>query len=103
MRLTELNPRWVGYGGEGYFDKDGNQVTRREAVGIEFDCPCGSCGSPIFIPFANPPDGGPSIPYSITWQRKGSTFEDLTLAPSILRRNRCGWHGYVKNGEIEKA
>jgi hypothetical protein len=34
------------------------------------------------------------------WQRVGETFEDLTLAPSILRMRTCDWHGYVTKGEI---
>lgn len=101
MRLVDLDPHWVGAGGEGIFDKDANPVPGRHGIGVSFDCPCG-CTYRCFIPFANPLDGGP--PYlSVTWHREGDTFETLTLTPSILRsreKGGCGWHGFVTAGEI---
>lgn len=105
MRLIELDPAWVGHGGEGVTDANGNPIPRREGVGVAFDCPCG-CGSPLFVPFANPLDGGPPYDKRCLWNRTGETFETLTLAPSILRskeKGGCGWHGFVRNGEILKA
>lgn len=103
MKLIDLNPIWVGTGGEGITEtKTGKPVPRRERVAIEFDCPCG-CGRPVCIPFLNPDDGGKSVYQNYGWQREGTTFETLTLTPSILRSGGCGWHGFVTKGEIVNA
>jgi len=73
------------------------------------DCPvCGDKGSEsgadhfMFIPFANPLDGGPPIypaPHNV-WTRTGDTFETISLTPSIQRQDECRWHGFITNGEI---
>src|SRR5713226_8801034 len=72
MKLTDLAPRWVGAGGEGISDKDGNPVPERHGVGVSFDCPCG-CASRCFIGFANLLDGGPAVDPRVgqQWQRAG--------------------------------
>lgn len=100
-KLTELNPRWVGYGGEGITDINGNPVPRRDKVAIQFDCPCGSkvC-TPAIISFSNPPDGKGPVDNRVNWEMKGSTFEDLTLSPSIQRMDNCKAHFHITNGEI---
>lgn len=108
MRLTKLNPSWVGGGGDGV-TRDGQSAPRRERVGVMFDCPCG-CGTAddgqaVYVAFANPADGGPpyTSPGEPAWQRTGDTFETLTLTPSILRskaKGGCGWHGFVTAGEV---
>lgn len=97
MRLVDLNPKWLGYGGEGISDKDGNPVPARERVGIIFDCPCG-CGRPLAITFTNPEDGLGPIDSRVNWTRVGNTFENLTLSPSIQRMDNCRWHGFIENG-----
>jgi hypothetical protein len=100
MKLTDLNPKWVSYGGEGV-SQNGMPVPLRERVGVTLDCPCGCKDNPLFVPFANPPDGlGPVYPNK-GWERTGDTFETLTLTPSIQRElpRRC-WHGFITNGEI---
>ncbi len=105
MKLTDLNASWVGTGGEGISDKDGNPVPKREGIGVSFDCPCG-CELRGFIPFENPLDGGMKIGDHHHWNREGNTFETLTLSPSILRskeKGSCGWHGYIRNGEVIEA
>jgi hypothetical protein len=106
VKLTELNPSFVGYGGEGISDKDGNTVPRREGVGLHFDCPCG-CDQPCFVYFSNPLDGGATVNGAgPAWTRTGTDFETLTLAPSILRskeRGGCGWHGWITDGEVRSA
>ncbi len=103
MKLLDLNPSFIGSGGEGVSDKDGNPVPERHGIGVVFDCPCG-CDSRCFVPFSNPLDGNPPHPsYSTAWARTGETFEVLTLTPSILRvkdRGGCGWHGFITAGEI---
>jgi hypothetical protein len=106
VKLTDLAPSFVGSGGEGVTAAQGNPVPRREGIGISFDCPCGSCGFPLFVAFANPLDGGTPFHEKPVWQRTGDTFETLTLTPSILRskeKGGCGWHGYITNGEARSV
>ena len=63
------------------------------------NCPCG-CDSELYVPFANPIDGGPQ--YSRQgWKRTGETVDTLTLRPSVLRPKDwggCGWHGFITDG-----
>lgn len=103
MKLVDLHPRFPCAGGEGITDGSGNPVPLREGIGVMFDCPCG-CDQPLYVPFANPLDGGPSRENERPqWHRVGETFETLTLTPSILRsieKGGCGWHGFVTAGEI---
>ena len=101
MKFPELNAKFVASGGDGITDKDGKPVPRREGVGVLFDCP--KCGPehPCCVEFANPLDGGP--PHRSdghVWQRVGDTIDTLTLTPSILRKDGCGWHGFITNGEV---
>lgn len=104
-RLIDLNPRWLGAGGEGVTDTlTGLPAPAREGVGIELDCPCGNADEEhrLYVPFANPLDGGPTLE-TRGWQRTGDTFETLTLTPSILRnpiRGGCGWHGFITGGQV---
>lgn len=107
QKLTELNPRWVGAGGEGITDKHDKPVPARHGIGISFDCPCG-CDVRCYVSFFNPLDGGPPRinKDEPTWDRTGDTFETLTLRPSILRseeKGGCGWHGYITNGLVGVA
>lgn len=105
MKLVDLNPRWVGAGGEGIFTVDpetGAHIPSkpRHGVGVSFNCPCG-CGTDCFIPFGNALDG--EVWDRKGWHRKGDTFETLTLTPSIQRVGGCGWHGHITDGEIRNA
>jgi hypothetical protein len=107
VKLTDLHPQFIGHGGEGVFTGPNlDPVPRREGVGLICDCPCGKCdpeaGGQLFIPFANPLDGGPN-PERQGWQRTGETFETMTLSPSILRsteKGGCGWHGWIRDGGV---
>ncbi len=93
MRLADLNPTFLGAKTKGGW---------RDGVGVELSCPCG-CDRGLYVPFANPIDGGPSIEPR-GWQRTGDTFDTLTLHPSILRdkaKGGCGWHGWITNGEVK--
>ncbi len=105
MKLTDLDPRWVGAGGAGVSNADGSPVPERTGVGLSFDCPCG-CESRCFVHISNPMDGGKSYasPGQPSWDRTGDTFETLTLKPSIQRLTvndkGCKWHGFVTDGEI---
>jgi len=133
MRLSELNPQWMGAGGEGISQpgtepcpkcQGGDGMTEcrtchgtgkayvpspeRQGIGVLLDCPCGNTdeGHQLYVPFANPLDGGPPMQTGKNkgWQRTGETFETLTLTPSILRIvPSCGWHGFITNGEVVGA
>lgn len=107
MKLTDLNPKWLFSGGPHILDKNHNPVPQRDGIGVTFDCPCG-CGLRRVVEFENPLDGKPvraDHPGPL-WKREGTTFESLTLSPSILsdkEKGGCGWHGFVKNGEVTEA
>jgi len=116
MRLSDLDPRFVGAGGDGVFDKNGAPVPYRRGVGLSFLCPCDPCAAQrtgdrdkdfhlrVFVEFSNPLDGGaPHRSDCHTWLRTGETFDRMTLRPSILstkEKGGCGWHGFVTNGEV---
>ena len=104
VRLVDLDPQWVGAGGAGIHDRDGNPVPERHGVGLAFYCPCG-CGERCYLAFANPLDGGPPKTNAgeATWERTGETFAALTVRPSIQRVGGCRWHGFITNGEIASA
>lgn len=103
MLLTELNPRWcidtdviVVCGGPPVHDED------RHGMALTFDCPC--ClgterSTRLAIFFANPVDGKPpSDDANHLWERTGTTFEDLTLSPSIDASGYKHWHGFIEGG-----
>ena len=102
MRLVDLNPAFVAHGGNGVTDLDDEPIPFRPGVGLMFDCPCGNPDCPsIYVDFQNPIDGGPPAARGVpTWQRKGETFETLTLKPSIRKLSHCRWHGWVTDGEV---
>ena len=93
MKLTELNPQFVG------------AANGRKGVGLMADCPCGGCGEKMYVAFSNPLDGGtPCVNAGEpTWQRSGTDFYTLTLRPSVHRVRGCGWHGFIENGEIRSC
>lgn len=103
MRLSDLEPRFVISGGPGVTEvATGRQVPKREGVGMTLLCPCG-CGQRFALFFANPLDGGGLLDnVSPTWERTGDDFETMTLNPSVLRSGPrgCGWHGWIRNGEV---
>lgn len=105
--LAELNAMFVGAGGTGVFNADGSPAEARVGVGVMMDCPCGECGDPLYVPFANPIDGGPPLRGGgYGWQRNGETLERLTLSPSVLRaveKGGCGWHGFIREGKVVEA
>jgi hypothetical protein len=104
VRLVDLDPRWVGHGGEHIRRADGSPAPERHGVGVIFNCPCGACESLCYVPFDNPLDGGAALePGRPLWHRQGETFETLTLTPSLLRTRSaggCGWHGFITNGDV---
>jgi hypothetical protein len=105
VKLTELDPRWIVL-------RDGGDV-----VGITFrcpHCPAGERGYTTFLGlmFTTTIDrDGLDIeeqdwpnymlrhPDDKFWRRSGTTFEDLTLSPSIDASSVGHWHGHITNGE----
>lgn len=99
MKLTDLDPHW--------FVTSEGHAAGRTGMGVTFDCPCKpGCPTRLGVWFSNPIDGGPPAPPECSpkprWQRTGSTFETLTLTPSIDASGGAEphWHGFITNGEI---
>ena len=108
-KFADLNPHWA---------EDGAGVI----CYVHFDCPEGHDGCKHTIPFTPALDGSTQHVGRVSWQRKGDTFETLTLNPSIKRhpthKNReealkagclpqyigewmfCRFHGFVVQGKI---
>jgi hypothetical protein len=116
MKLGQLDPQFVKY----FSDETGDYLRHvpdlGQAEGIVFLCPAcfvrnnGAVGThALEVTFAGRgvPDekgsrnstGGPS-----RWAAAGSSYDDLTLDPSILinpAEPACsGWHGWIRNGEV---
>lgn len=98
MRLRDLNPRWV-IDADIVIDGQNVHDDTREGMGLSFDCPhCRKTRLAVFI--ANPVDGGPpSDDAKRLWLRRGATFDDLTLTPSIDASAHGHWHGFIAAGE----
>lgn len=100
MRLTELNPRWVGLPGPIY-------------DGVAFDCPhCRVQRLAItFTPPIDPNGWWPKITQPTyggrsVWKRDGGdTFDTLSISPSVNASNplefKNHWHGFITNGEVK--
>lgn len=99
MRLTDLDPKFIDAGGEGIERADGSPSPKRTGVGMAFDCPCGGDCPRIYISFANPIDGGETL-HAPGWRRTGERFDVITIEPSIIRLDNCGWHGWIRSGEV---
>ena len=107
MKLTELNPKWVTL--SRWSDNE-----HPFYIGITFDCPhCIKQRLAVsFYPPVNPTHENfpfewrkEFTPFQPVWDRRGETFDTLTLTPSV-DTSRPGiemeghWHGHIKNGEI---
>lgn len=105
MRLTDLDPRWVGIH---HWSSD-----RPFYIGVSFLCP--HCRdqrlAALFDPAIDPTNAGPETTWVSTaaanpganvWKReKGETFEELTLAPSLDISFAGHWHGFIRDGAIQ--
>jgi hypothetical protein len=102
VKLLDLNPAWYSV-----ITESAGSMVRREGMGLIFDCPCCVAAGKrvgereiLSVPFANPIDGGPPAETrKAFWQRTGTTFEDLTLSPSVDASGFGHWHGWIQNGE----
>lgn len=126
MRLTELEPQWVNYGDHGGFSRftdthshvnyDKDEVAEgyhdqaediAHADGVFFLCPTcfkknnGPIGTEsVLVWFANKPNvPADAFPGPGRWAATGTSFEDLTLHPSVNVAHEH-WHGWVQNGEV---
>lgn len=98
MKLTELNPRW-------YALQEGGP-----RVGLTFDCPhCRSRRLGVgfhhaasdLIADAEPETHGPGESrWVISGDQHTTSFESVSLTPSIDASKFGCWHGFITNGEI---
>lgn len=115
-RLVELHPRWFAQ-------------AERSGQGLIFDCPCARCAAapegPIRLAaaFGSPLDGGAPIalgkiealwnaikasddgnshfaPPGVAWQNTGTSFDTLTLRPSLDYSKAGHWHGHIIDGAV---
>lgn len=108
MKLTELNPKWIGpaWGQHGDPGLPAGIIS-----GIRFDCP--HCRvQRLAVMFEPPidPTNYLKIPLGKldgvnVWHREGDTFETLSLSPSIdtvgAVHTEGHWHGFITNGEVQ--
>lgn len=112
MRLRDLNPKWLDYGGGERVD--GSKIPFQKGIGLSFECP--KCMERCYLEFDNPLDGSKSVTNNEQkWHRNGDDWDFLTLTPSIVHdkpdsitimpdhNSQCGWHGYIRNGEVIDA
>ena len=122
MKLIELEPQFIRHeirpchvGAEGcstisehtqhvfhvYVD------TLAEAQGIFFLCPkdfelnkgpIGTHGIICWFLDRGVPTDAEPLPGR--WAVSGSSYEDLTLSPSVLTTEGCGWHGFITGGAV---
>jgi hypothetical protein len=104
VQLVELKPSFLRLGLE-------NRVlpaeTFAEAQGLQFLCPvCSLHRDPkpedhwIVCWFSNCMVPLQSVVDPGRWQAMGTSFETLTLFPTIRAHKGCGWHGRIVKGEV---
>ena len=98
MRLTELEPHWVGLNPNIAF-----------WFGVSFLCPC--CKTKRLAVLFNPPIDPENwadriIPLNSDGAHlriDGETFDTLTLSPSVGFDHAGHWHGHIIGGEATSA
>lgn len=101
MKLTDLSPRWVSYGGN-------------DKAALIFKCPCCremwltctfqpikmSHQLEIYRPEGEA-SGGHVVPsrQDYAWSRHGDDFESLSVTPSVDASASGHWHGFITGGE----
>jgi hypothetical protein len=110
LRLTELEPRFLKRINDDRFRHD---VAFADADGVMFVCPL------CFLNNGKKRAGvhsvicwNPSVPQTTEptpgrWNLLGTGFDDLTLQAGsssiLLTGDGCGWHGFIRNGEVTNA
>ena len=98
MRLTDLNPRWVGihnWSCESIY-----------LIGLSFDSPTTRKRLAVLFTPAIDPDALAAkyqwgeFSAEKRWARTGDTFETLTLTPSLDFSAAGEWHGHITAGEV---
>jgi hypothetical protein len=100
-RLVDCNPRWGLVCGD--------DETRFATSYLTFECPEGHPNCEHSIPFTPSLEGEHQAVRQLNgaqWERRGETFETLTLTPSIARRpvaghDTCAMHVNLTNGAFE--
>lgn len=105
MRLTELDPHWIG-------------LCPGHAWGLSFVCPCCARNGKedriavffdeaIGLQLLERVIGRAVINHEAMellskhkWHREGETFDTLTLTPSVDASEHGHWHGFITNGAI---
>jgi len=102
MRLTQLDPQFL----KAIDSRSLKHVDDlSQADGVLLHCPkCfvtngGPIGTHSIICWK------PHVPQTVTpkggrWKFDGTGYADLTLSPSILIKDDCGAHFFIRNGEI---
>lgn len=109
MRLTDLKPQFRRYEPPVLSpDGDGREMRRAryhevgtlaEAQGLEFTIPPPIVGqSRCIVWFAERGIPDDAYPQGYRWPVTGTSFDDLTLTPSILIPGH--WHGFIINGDV---
>ena len=94
MRLSALEPTFRRHAPGALGKAEG----MADAQGILFLCPAcvNKDGHSLLVWFADRGVPAEALP-APRWKATGTTFEDLSLSPSV---NAGCWHGFVTNGEI---
>jgi Family of unknown function (DUF6527) len=98
MKLTEFSPQLV----KRLHDDSLQDVdSLAEASGLMLDCPvcAGSKAHSVLVYFRDRGVPAEAKPGPGRWSVAGSTFEDLTLTPSVDCGSGC-WHGFITKGEV---
>lgn len=86
IELSTLYPKWIGL------------LRPNSGEGLAFNCPKCGPSHKLAVYFSNPVDGQKSAAWQEQkWNRKGDTFETLTIEPSI--QYPC-FHGWIECGKI---
>lgn len=125
MKLTDLDPEWVTYvapgmhhysdshshvdyhpDSDGTVDAPSSSIAKPQADGVRFLCPTcfkkngGAIGTEtVIVWFADRNVPADVQPGPGRWQASGSSFDDLTLSPSV-NVDHEHWHGFVTAGVI---
>jgi hypothetical protein len=98
VKLTDLEPRWVGADGQKFGLTFDCPHCRVERIGVAFHHAGHELMEDAVIHARCPNATGDSFGGHI-WTVTGDTFESLTLTPSVDASRAGHWHGFVTNGE----
>lgn len=98
MKLTELEPELLVIEEAGKLYRKTDDLSK--ADGIHFLCPNG-CSHMVGVWFRDRGATPVEEPGPARWAVSGASVADITLSPSIhLTGPGCGWHGWIRNGEV---